>query len=377
MWSRIGKSINLYVLAALVTLIFSACGQSAKATTMHLIKTSGDVGVSDQAGNTVELIENMGLYSGYQISTMDESRAWIDLDRVKLVKMDAGSEADIHKNGRELELVVNTGSLYFHITEPLEENETLNIRSSTMVVGIRGTRGWVEVPDNERFSVSLLEGSVECAAFDLDTYGTDTWMIDEGLKAEFVCRNGEIEVEIEPLEADDIPAFVREEGLPPAYEKLLEQERDIEFPEGEDHDGEGADDEEMPESTPGGGIDNMFGAYVNEEGREASIATTFSISIEGKTELVISLDNWETAKYVVLEQEEENVYRGIGPRDTQVYWVVFDKAGMQITPLAAADDDYRRIAGYYRQTEIYIEETGERIPVSETENNQNISLENM
>ena len=377
MWSRIGKSINLYVLAALVTLIFSACGQSAKATTMHLIKTSGDVGVSDQAGNTVELIENMGLYSGYQISTMDERRAWIDLDRVKLVKMDAGSEADIHKNGRELELVVNTGSLYFHITEPLEENETLNIRSSTMVVGIRGTRGWVEVPDNERFSVSLLEGSVECAAFDLDTYGTDTWMIDEGLKAEFVCRNGEIEVEIEPLEADDIPAFVREEGLPPAYEKLLEQERDIEFPEGEDHDGEGADDEEMPESTPGGGIDNMFGAYVNEEGREASIATTFSISIEGKTELVISLDNWETAKYVVLEQEEENVYRGIGPRDTQVYWVVFDKAGMQITPLAAADDDYRRIAGYYRQTEIYIEETGERIPVSETENNQNISLENM
>ncbi len=35
MWSRIGKSINLYVLAALVTLIFSACGQSAKATTMR------------------------------------------------------------------------------------------------------------------------------------------------------------------------------------------------------------------------------------------------------------------------------------------------------------------------------------------------------
>ena len=89
--------------------------------------------------------------------------------------------------------------------------------------------------------------------------------------------------------------------------ELLEQERDMKFPEGEDRDGEGADDEEMPESTPGGGIDNMFGAYVNEEGREASIATTFSIGIEGKTQLVISLDNWETAKYVVLEQEEENV----------------------------------------------------------------------
>ena len=68
MWSRIGKSINLYVLAALVTLIFSACGQSAKATTMHLIKTSGDVGVSDQAGSdfmsvtATELKNNLGKY---------------------------------------------------------------------------------------------------------------------------------------------------------------------------------------------------------------------------------------------------------------------------------------------------------------------------
>lgn len=367
MWSRIGKAMNLCVLASLVTLIFSACGQSAKAATMHLVKTSGNVGVSDQAGKAVELIENLGLYSGYRVNTMDESRAWIELDQVKLVKMDSASEADIHKNGRELELVVNTGSLYFNITEPLEENETLNIRSSTMMVGIRGTRGWVDVPDEERFTVSLLEGSVECAAFDPDTYGTDTWMIDEGLKAEFVCRNGEIDVKIEPLEADDIPVFVREEGLPPAYEDLLE-ERDVQLSDGENGAEEGAGGEEMPPSTPGGGIDNMFGSYVNEEGREAAILTSLSPGTEGKTELVIDLDDGSTAKFVILEQEEENVYRGIGPGDTQVYWVVFDRAGMQVTPLTAADDDYRRIAGYYRQTEIYIEETGESIPVSGAEN---------
>lgn len=365
MRNRIGKLMNLCVLAALV---FTACGPSAKATTMHLIKTSGDVGVSDQAGNAVTLIENLGLYSGYRVSTMDESHAWIDLDRVKLVKMDAESEADIHKNGRELELVVNTGNLYFNIMEPLEENEILNIRSSTMMVGIRGTCGWVEVPDKERFLVSLLEGSVECAASDPDTYGTDTWTIDEGLKAEFVCRNGEIEAKIEPLEADDIPTFVREEGLPPAYEKLLAEGPDMDLPDGEKSDGEDVDDEEMPEATPGGGIENMFGSYANEEGREASILTSVSTGIEGKTELVIDLSSdWKTGKYVVLEQAEENVYRGIGPGDMQVYWVVFDPAGMRMTPLAAADDDYRLIAGYYRQTEILIEETNERIPVSGAE----------
>lgn len=367
MWSRIGKSMNVCVLTAVAALIFSACGQSAKAATMHLVKTYGNVGVSDQTGNAVELIENLGLYSGYRVNTMDESRAWIELDHAKLVKMDSASEADIHKNGRELELVVNTGSLYFNITEPLEENEILNIRSSTMMVGIRGTRGWVDVPDKERFSVSLLEGSVECAAFDPDTYGTDTWTIDEGLKAEFICRNGEIDVNIEPLEADDIPVFVREEGLPPAYEELLE-ERDMQLSDEENGDAEGSDGDGMPEPTPGGSIDNMFGSYVNEEGREASILTSPGSGMEGKTELLIDLSgDMKTAKFAVLEQEEENVYRGLGPRDTQVYWVVFDKAGMQVTPLAAADDDYRRIAGYYRQTEIFIEETNERIPVSGAE----------
>ena len=144
--------------------------------------------------------------------------------------------------------MVNTGNLYFNIMEPLEENEILNIRSSTMMVGIRGTCGWVEVPDKERFLVSLLEGSVECAASDPDTYGTDTWTIDEGLKAEFVCRNGEIEAKIEPLEADDIPTFVREEGLPPAYEELLAEGPDMDLPDGENSDGEDADDEEIAQS---------------------------------------------------------------------------------------------------------------------------------
>lgn len=366
MWGKIKKSMNLCVLTALAVLVLNACGQSARATTMHLIKTSGDVEVSDQAGKSVEPAENLGLYSGYRVCTMDESRAWIDLDLVKLVKLDAESEADIHKNGSELELVVNSGSLYFHVTEPLEENETLNIRSSTMMVGIRGTRGWVETLGEDSFSVALLEGSVKCAASDPDVYGTDIWTIDEGLKAEFVCRNGEIKAKIAPLESGDIPDFVREEGLPPAYEKLQEEERGMALSDGENSDEESADNEEMPDPTPGGSIDNMAGYYVNEEGREAAISQSYHPDTRGEPELVIDLSgDWKTAKFVILKHAEENVYRGIGPGDTQVYWVVFDKAGMQLTPLAAADDDYRRIAGYYRQTEILNEETNERIPVSD------------
>lgn len=46
-----------------------------------------------------------------------------------------------------LELYVRSGSLFFDVTEPLEEDESMDIRTSTMAVGIRGTSGWVEVED--------------------------------------------------------------------------------------------------------------------------------------------------------------------------------------------------------------------------------------
>ena len=45
--------------------------------------------------------------------------------------------------------------------EPLAEDETFDIRYSTMVVGIRGTCGWVEVRDEEHMLVYILEGTVE------------------------------------------------------------------------------------------------------------------------------------------------------------------------------------------------------------------------
>ena len=39
----------------------------------------------------------MGLYSGYRVDTREDSYAWIDLDSVKLTKMDEGTEVEILK----------------------------------------------------------------------------------------------------------------------------------------------------------------------------------------------------------------------------------------------------------------------------------------
>ena len=108
----------------------------------------------------------------------------------------------------------------------------------------------------------------------------------------------------------------------------------------------------------------MYGTYMRADNVEAGIS--HSATFDGADEITLELDE-KTAKVARIEQVEENVYRGIGPYDVQVYWIVFDSEGMQVTALAAADEDFQSRAGYYKQIESYNPETGERIPVTSAE----------
>lgn len=66
---------RLTVLALSLALLLTSCGGGASATSMHLRKTEGTVGVSDGEGKDVTPQENLGLYSGYGVETQAESYA--------------------------------------------------------------------------------------------------------------------------------------------------------------------------------------------------------------------------------------------------------------------------------------------------------------
>lgn len=160
--------------------------ESAEASTMQLMKTEGDVEVSNASGRDISIINNMKLYNGYCTNTQEASYAWINLDSEKLTKLDAVSEAEIRKSGKKLEILLKAGNLFFDVTEPLEEEETLNIRTSTMVMGIRGTCGWVKVIDQWRSQVYILEGMVVCYVTDPVTGQIKSTALSAGEMAEFV-----------------------------------------------------------------------------------------------------------------------------------------------------------------------------------------------
>lgn len=202
---KTSASLTAAVLSVAAVLGCTACGSGERASTMSLVKTAGSVAVYDDGGKTLQAAEQLKLYSGYRMDTHAESYAWINLDHVKLTKMDEESEIEIRKDGKKLEIIVNSGNLFFNITEPLQEDESLDIRTSNMLVGIRGTCGWVESsPDSTDSAIYVLEGTVECAGG-----SGNTEKISAGQKAAVAE-----EITVEPMEISDIPDFVLQEERP-------------------------------------------------------------------------------------------------------------------------------------------------------------------
>lgn len=199
--------INLFLLLILVMLLSASCGRN-RATTMKLIKTDGEVGVENEKGKSVDLIDNLGLYSGYSIDTQTKSFAWIGLDDTKLTKMDEKSDVDIIRDGKKLELVVNSGGLFFNVTKPLEDDESMDIRTSTTICGIRGTCGWVESQGDTSY-IGLFDGKVECS---VTVDGKEETVRVNAKERLIVKKDGDhVTCEVKELTYKDVPEFVQVE----------------------------------------------------------------------------------------------------------------------------------------------------------------------
>ena len=159
----------------LLSLAAPASAESAAGSTLRLETTEGAVTVKDASGVGKTTRSGMRLYNGYALSTAAASAAYISLDETKAVKLDASAEAEIKKQGKKLEVAVTAGQLFFNVTEPLKTDESLNIRTATMVTGIRGSFGWVN--GNQ---MGLLHGHVTLSCINPETGETRTIDVHSG-----------------------------------------------------------------------------------------------------------------------------------------------------------------------------------------------------
>lgn len=192
-FSRYRLGIILMTLLLMTAMIFE-CKQTImaaknKATTIRLVRTEGKVTVKNSKMEELVQTTDMRLSSGDHQITEESSYAWLSLDDAKAVKLDENSEAELRKKWRKLEVLLDSGSIFFNVTVPLESDEELNIRSATIVTGIRGTCGWVRVMDGGTTRVYLLEGKLECVVTNPVEGGTKTITLKPGEYADFIVHD--------------------------------------------------------------------------------------------------------------------------------------------------------------------------------------------
>jgi hypothetical protein len=144
----------------------AAGAETATAVTLRLEKTEGAVSLQNKSGKNLSILDSMKLFNGYELSTARRSYAYISLDAAKAAKLDASSEAEVRESGKKLGIHVEKGSLFFNVTAPLAADESLNIRTSTMIIGIRGTAGWIRVLNAGSAEVYVLSGHVTVVCYD-------------------------------------------------------------------------------------------------------------------------------------------------------------------------------------------------------------------
>lgn len=203
-------------LAMALVLLVAACSLAGcgrlKATTMRLISHEGRITLEEN-GKHKKIKENLRINSGSEIKTSYYSSATIGLDDVKVVSMDQESVAEFTQDGKKLEMTLTKGSIFFEVKKPLEADETFNIRTSTMICGIRGTSGYVEVYDDGTERLIVTDGVVHVTLIDPETGEVKETDVSAGeqLKVYGEYKEGleNFFFEFEKLTSEIIPAFAR------------------------------------------------------------------------------------------------------------------------------------------------------------------------
>ena len=208
------KAMIIFILIFALTFCVPALGESYDAGTMRLLRYEGDVEILNAEGQSRFVLENVRFASGEVMRTGKESLASVSLDDSKIVTLDAETRVEFIEESNHLRLNLVEGRIFLDVREKLDENESLDIQTSTMTVGIRGTMVCISHSEDEQISqtqIMLLEGKTDLDY--LDSSGSHRLLpLSAGQKAVVLQSSGDgegVTPAVSQLTAEDLPVLVR------------------------------------------------------------------------------------------------------------------------------------------------------------------------
>lgn len=151
--------IAVLILLCSTAMVFAA---SYTAADMRLSNINGKVNVYDASGKAVTAKDDLRICDGYKVTTGANGTVYIKLDKTKAIMLQQSSEIIVKKSGKKLNIVLNKGTINADVTEKLKKDESMDIHTTTMVTGIRGTGlELTAIRDirGDMARISMLEGS--------------------------------------------------------------------------------------------------------------------------------------------------------------------------------------------------------------------------
>ncbi|MCR5739888.1 MAG: FecR domain-containing protein [Lachnospiraceae bacterium] len=211
-----GKKKKIIVIAIIAVLLIAALiiflvfRSKIRATTMRLLRIEGTVSLEEN-GSHKTVKENLRLKSGNALKTGSQSLVSIGLDDYKIVTMDELSRAEFNQQGKWLNLNLTDGALFFEVDKALAEDETFEIETSTMVVGIRGTSGYVFARNGEEGMI-VTDGRVHVVGTNPTTGEVKEIYVSAGQRIMVYLYNDRevdsIMFVLEDITERDLPEFV-------------------------------------------------------------------------------------------------------------------------------------------------------------------------
>lgn len=208
------------LLAVAAVVIFLINNGRLSASTMRMLRREGVVRLFE-FDKEKTITDNLRLNAGNVLNTETSSLAGIALDDTKIVTINELSRAQFDQKGKKLDINLTDGSLFFEVTKKLDSDETFDIRTSTMVVGIRGTSGYVAADENGNDVVVITDGQVDVVGTNPVTGEVKTITVKAGQRVTCYLYNDRttdsIMFELEDLVEEDLYPFI--------VKRLAENER--------------------------------------------------------------------------------------------------------------------------------------------------------
>ena len=171
-------------------------GEAASATVMKIAGVSGTVKITTEKGKDITPSDGTKLLSGYTVKTAAASYCYISLDDAKAIKLGQSTKVKIEKSGKKIEINIKSGEVFFDVDKKLSGSESMNMKTSNLTTGIRGTSGDIKVQRQKSGgdSVYLVSSDTTTTIFNLYSGVTETKMSSARTATERVSAGSSLSV---------------------------------------------------------------------------------------------------------------------------------------------------------------------------------------